>query len=346
MPSPIHGTGVKLVPQALRAFGFTNIINVPEQDVVSGDFPTVYSPNPEEPAALDMAIKRAIATDADLVMGTDPDSDRIGVAVKDDKNEWILLNGNQIAVIYIYYLIRRWKETGKIRGNEYIVKTIVTTEVIRDIALKNNIEYYDVYTGFKWIAKVMRENEDTKTYIGGGEESYGFLPETFVRDKDAVSSAALMAEVAAWAKNEGKSLYELLQDIYIEYGYGKEKGISIVRKGKSGAEEIQKIMSDFRSNPPKKIAGSKVKIVKDYQSLIQTNLLTGEKNPLDMPATSNVLQFFTEDGAKISIRPSGTEPKIKFYIEVRGNMNSRADYQQADQLAEAKVKAVMKSLGI
>lgn len=344
--TPIHGTGVKLVPQALRAFGFTNIINVPEQDVVSGDFPTVYSPNPEEPAALDMAIKRAIATDADLVTATDPDSDRIGVAVKNDKNEWILLNGNQIAIIFIYYLIRRWKETGKIRGNEYIVKTIVTTEVIRDIALKNNIEYYDVYTGFKWIAKVMRENEDTKTYIGGGEESYGFLPETFVRDKDAVSSVALIAEIAAWAKDEGKSLYELLQDIYIEYGYGKEKGISIVRKGKSGAEEIQQIMSDFRSNPPKEIAGSKVKIVKDYQSLVQTNLLTGEKNTLDMPATSNVLQFFTEDGAKISIRPSGTEPKIKFYIEVRGNMNSRADYKQADQLAEAKIKAVMKSLGI
>ncbi len=344
--TPIHGTGVKLVPQALRAFGFTNIINVPEQDVVSGDFPTVYSPNPEEPAALDMAIKRAIATDADLVTATDPDSDRIGVAVKNDKNEWILLNGNQIAIIFIYYLIRRWKETGKIRGNEYIVKTIVTTEVIRDIALKNNIEYYDVYTGFKWIAKVMRENEDTKTYIGGGEESYGFLPETFVRDKDAVSSVALIAEIAAWAKDEGKSLYELLQDIYIEYGYGKEKGISIVRKGKSGAEEIQQIMSDFRSNPPKEIAGSKVKIVKDYQSLVQTNLLTGEKNTLDMPATSNVLQFFTKDGAKISIRPSGTEPKIKFYIEVRGNMNSRADYQQADQLAEAKIKAVMKSLGI
>ena len=246
----------------------------------------------------------------------------------------------------MYYLIRRWKETGKIRGNEYIVKTIVTTEVIRDIALKNNIEYYDVYTGFKWIAKVMRENEDTKTYIAGGEESYGFLPEAFVRDKDAVSSAALMAEIAAWAKNEGKSLYELLQDIYIEYGYGKEKGISIVRKGKSGAEEIQKIMSDFRSNPPKEIAGSKVKVIKDYQSLVQTNLLTGKKTPLDMPATSNVLQFFTEDGAKISIRPSGTEPKIKFYIEVRGTMNSRADYRQADQLAEAKVKAVMKSLGI
>ena len=344
--TPIHGTGVKLVPQALRAFGFTNIINVPEQDVVSGDFPTVYSPNPEEPAALDMAIKRAIATNADLVTATDPDSDRIGVAVKDDKNEWILLNGNQIAIIFIYYLIRRWKETGKIQGNEYIVKTIVTTEVIRDIALKNNIEYYDVYTGFKWIAKVMRENEDTKTYIGGGEESYGFLPETFVRDKDAVSSVALIAEIAAWAKDEGKSLYELLQDIYIEYGYGKEKGISIVRKGKSGAEEIQQIMSDFRSNPPKEIAGSKVKIVKDYQSLVQTNLLTGEKNTLDMPATSNVLQFFTEDGAKISIRPSGTEPKIKFYIEVRGNMNSRADYKQADQLAEAKIKAVMKSLGI
>lgn len=344
--TPIHGTGVKLVPQALKAFGFTNIINVPEQDVVSGDFPTVYSPNPEEPAALDLAIKKAIATDADLVLGTDPDADRMGAAIKNDKGEWILLNGNQIAVIFIYYLIRRWKETGKIKGNEYIVKTIVTTEVIRDIALKNDIEYFDVYTGFKWIAKVMREYEATKTYIGGGEESYGFLPEAFVRDKDAVSSAALMAEVAAWAKDEAKSLYDLLKDIYIDYGYGKEKGISIVREGKSGAEEIQQIMHDFRFNPPKEIADSKVEILKDYDSLVQTNLLTGEKTTLDMPATSNVLQFFTEDGTKISIRPSGTEPKIKFYIEVRGSMQSRSDYQQADELAEAKIEAAMRSLGI
>ncbi len=344
--TPIHGTGVKLVPQALKAFGFTNIINVPEQDVVSGDFPTVYSPNPEEPAALDLAIKKAIATDADLVLGTDPDADRMGAAIKNDEGEWILLNGNQIAVIFIYYLIRRWKETGKIKGNEYIVKTIVTTEVIRDIALKNDIEYFDVYTGFKWIAKVMREYEATKTYIGGGEESYGFLPEAFVRDKDAVSSAALMAEVAAWAKDEAKSLYDLLKDIYIDYGYGKEKGISIVREGKSGAEEIQQIMHDFRFNPPKEIADSKVEILKDYDSLVQTNLLTGEKTTLDMPATSNVLQFFTEDGTKISIRPSGTEPKIKFYIEVRGSMQSRSDYQQADELAEAKIEAAMRSLGI
>ena len=344
--TPIHGTGVKLVPQALRAFGFSNIINVPEQDVVSGDFPTVYSPNPEEPAALDMAIKRAIATDADLVMATDPDSDRIGIAVKDDNNEWILMNGNQIALIFIYYLIRRWKETGKIQGKEYVVKTIVTTEVISDIARKNDIAYYDVYTGFKWIAKVMRENEGSKTYIGGGEESYGFLPETFVRDKDAVSSCALMVEIAAWAKDNGKTLYELLQDIYITYGYGKEKGISVVRKGKSGAEEIQQIMRDFRTNPPKELANSQVEIVKDYETLVQTNLLSGEKTPLDMPTTSNVLQYFTQDGTKISVRPSGTEPKIKFYIEVRGNMQSRSDYQQADELAEAKIEAAMRSLGI
>ncbi len=344
--TPIHGTAVKLVPRALKEYGFTNIIHVPEQDVVSGDFPTVYSPNPEEPAALDMAIKKAIETDAELVMATDPDSDRMGIAIKDDKNQWILVNGNQTALLFVYYLIRRWKELGKLKGKEYVVKTIVTTEIIKEIAEKNDVECFDCYTGFKWIAGVIRENEGIKEYIGGGEESYGFLPETFVRDKDAVSSCTLMAEIAAWAKDNGKTLYELLQDIYLEFGYGKEKGISVVRKGKSGAEEIQQIMSNFRSNPPKELAGSTIKVIKDYKTLKQTNVATGEIIDLDMPATSNVLQYFTEDGTKISVRPSGTEPKIKFYIEVRGEMNSRADYDAADAAANRKIEAARASLGV
>ncbi len=344
--TPIHGTGVALIPRALRAYGFTNVINVPEQDVVSGNFPTVISPNPEEPAALDMAIKKAIATDADIVMASDPDADRLGIAVKNNKGEWILVNGNQTALMFIYYLIRRWTELGKIKGNEYVVKTIVTTEIIKEIASKNNIECYDCFTGFKWIAAVMRENEGIKNYIGGGEESYGFLPETFVRDKDAVSSCTLMAEIAAWAKDNGKTMYELLQDIYIEYGYGKEKGISVVRKGKSGAEEIAQMMSDFRTNPPKEIAGSPVVIIKDYKTLKLKNVASGDESVLDMPTTSNVIQYFTADGTKISVRPSGTEPKIKFYIEVRGEMKSRADYDAADAAANAKVEAVRASLGV
>lgn len=344
--TPIHGTAVKMVPRALKAYGFTNIIHVPEQDVVSGDFPTVYSPNPEEPAALDMAIKRAIETDAELVMATDPDSDRMGIAIKDDKNQWILVNGNQTALLFVYYLILRWKELGKLKGKEYVVKTIVTTEIIKEVAERNAVECFDCYTGFKWIAGVIRENEATKDYIGGGEESYGFLPETFVRDKDGVSSCTLMAEIAAWAKDNGKTLYQLLQDIYLEYGYGKEKGISVVRKGKSGAEEIQQIMRDFRSNPPKELAGSKVKIIKDYKTLKQTNVATGAVIELEMPATSNVLQYFTEDGTKISVRPSGTEPKIKFYIEVRGDMKSRADYDAADKAANQKIEAARASLGV
>lgn len=344
--TPIHGTAVKMVPRALKAFGFENIIPVPEQNVVSGEFPTVYSPNPEEPAALDMAIKKAIETDADLVMATDPDSDRMGISVKNDKGEWILVNGNQTALLFVYYLIRRWKELGKVTGNEYVVKTIVTTEIIKEIAEKNGVECYDCYTGFKWIAGVIRELEGIKEYIGGGEESYGFLPETFVRDKDGVSSCALMAEIAAWAKDQGKTLYELLKDIYLEYGYGKEKGISVVRKGKSGAEEIAQIMTSFRNEPPKELAGSAIRIIKDYKTLKQTNVATGEVIDLDMPATSNVLQYFTEDGTKISVRPSGTEPKIKFYIEVRGEMNSRDDYDTADAAANAKVDAARASLGV
>lgn len=344
--TPIHGTGVVMIPRALRAYGFTNIIAVPEQNVVSGNFPTVISPNPEEPAALDMAVKRAIETDADIVMASDPDADRLGIAVKNDKGEWVLVNGNQTALLFVYYLIRRWKELGKIEGKEYIVKTIVTTEIIKEIADRNEVECYDCYTGFKWIAKVMRENEGIKTYIGGGEESYGFLPESFVRDKDAVSSCAMMAEITAWAKDNGKTLYELLQDIYLEYGYGKEKGISIVRKGKSGAEEIAQIMTNFRVNPPKEIAGSNVKIIKDYETLRMKNVISGEESDLDFPAKSNVLQYFTEDGTKISVRPSGTEPKIKFYIEVRGNMASRAEYDAADTKANAKIEAVRASLNV
>ena len=344
--TPIHGTGVKLIPRALKEYGFTNIINVPEQDVVSGNFPTVISPNPEEPAALDMAVKKAIATDADIVMASDPDADRLGIAIKNDKGEWILVNGNQTALLFVYYLITRWKELGRLKGKEYIVKTIVTTEIIKDIANKNGVEMFDCFTGFKWIAAVIRENEGKKTYIGGGEESYGFLPEDFCRDKDAVSSCTLMAEITAWAKDNGKTLFELLQDIYIEYGYGKEKGISVVRKGKSGAEEIAQMMSDFRNTPPKEIAGSKVVFIKDYKTLQMKNVITGEVSELTMPATSDVLQYFTEDGTKISVRPSGTEPKIKFYIEVRGEMKSRADYNAADAAANVKVEAVRASLGV
>jgi phosphoglucomutase len=344
--TPIHGTGVKLIPRALKEYGFTNVINVPEQDVTSGDFPTVVSPNPEEPAALDMAVKKAIATNADIVMASDPDADRLGIAVKNDKGEWILVNGNQTALIFIYYLIRRWKELGKVTGKEYIVKTIVTTEIIKQIAERNGVELFDCFTGFKWIAAVIRENEGKKQYIGGGEESYGFLPEDFARDKDAVSSCTLMAEVAAWAKDNGKTLFELLQDIYLEYGFGKEKGISVVRKGKSGAEEIAQMMKDFRNNPPVEIAGSKVSFIKDYETLKMTNVVTGEQSALDFPTTANVLQYFTADGTKISVRPSGTEPKIKFYVEVRGEMKSRADYNTADAAANKKVEAVRASLGV
>ena len=345
--TPIHGTGVRLVPASLKNFGFTNIIHVPEQDVVSGDFPTVVSPNPEEPAALDMAIKKAIETDAELVVASDPDADRIGIAVRNDKGEFILVNGNQIVMIFLNYLMTRNKELGLLKGNEYIVKTIVTTETIKTIAERNGFKMYDCYTGFKWIASVIRDNEGKARYIGGGEESYGFLPEDFVRDKDSVSSISLMAEIAAWAKDKGMTMYQMLQDIYIKYGYSKEKGISVVRKGKSGAEEIIAMMKNFRANPMKELGGSTVVLVKDYESLEAVNPLTGEKSKLDMPATSNVLQYFTADGSKVSIRPSGTEPKIKFYIEVRGiKMDSYADYDAANAAADAKIEVIKKDLGI
>ena len=345
--TPIHGTGVKLIPASLKNFGFTNIIHVPEQDVVSGDFPTVVSPNPEEPAALDMAIKKAIETDAELVMASDPDADRIGIAVRNDKGEFVLVNGNQIVMIFLNYLMTRNKELGLLKGNEYIVKTIVTTETIKTIAERNGFKMYDCYTGFKWIASVIRENEGKARYIGGGEESYGFLPEDFVRDKDSVSSISLMAEIAAWAKDKGMTMYQMLQDIYIKYGYSKEKGISVVRKGKSGAEEIVAMMKNFRENPMKELGGSPVILIKDYASLEATDVVNGTKSKLDMPVTSNVLQYFSADGSKVSIRPSGTEPKIKFYIEVRGiKMDNYADYDAANAAADAKIEAIKKELGI
>ncbi|MCK9156896.1 MAG: phospho-sugar mutase [Paludibacteraceae bacterium] len=343
--TPIHGTGVEIIPATLKAFGFKNIINVPEQDVVSGDFPTVVSPNPEEPAALDMAVKKAIATDAELVLASDPDADRVGAAVKNDKGEFILLNGNQTAMILTYYLVRRWKELGKINGKEFVVKTIVTTELIKEIAERNGVICFDVYTGFKWIAATMRENEGKLNYIGGGEESYGYLPENFVRDKDAVSTCTMLAEVAAWAKDNGMTMYDLLLQIYAEYGFSMNKGISVVKKGKSGADEIKRMMAEFRSNPPKEIAGSPVIMVKDFASL-EAKDQNGKVTKLVMPTTSDVIQIFTADSDKISIRPSGTEPKIKFYVEVRGVMKSVADYDNANQKALEKIEAAKKSLNL
>lgn len=344
--TPIHGTGVKLVPMALSKMGFTNVIHVPEQDVVDGNFPTVISPNPEEPAAMALALKKAAEVNADLMMATDPDADRLGVSVKNDKGEFILLNGNQTFLIFLYYIITRRKELGLLKGKEFVVKTIVTSELAATIAKKNSVEYYDCYTGFKFIAEIIRENEGVKEYIGGGEESFGFLPADFVRDKDAVSSCALMAEIAAWAKDNGKTLFELLQDIYMQYGFSKEKMKYIVRTGKSGAEEIEQMMINFRANPPLQLAGSKLIAIRDYETLKEKNLQTGEEKKINQKITSNVLQFFTEDGSKVSVRPSGTEPKIKFYIEVKAPLRSRDQYYQTDEKCEEKVELVMADLGL
>ena len=344
--TPIHGTGITVIPRALKMYGFENIIDVPEQNVISGDFPTVISPNPEEPAALQMAVDKAKEVGADIVMASDPDADRVGIAVKNDKGEWILVNGNQTAMMLVYYLVKRWSELGKITGKEYLVKTIVTTELIATMAKKFNVLYFDCYTGFKWIAAIIREQEGKMQYIGGGEESYGFLCQDFVRDKDAVSACTMIAEVAAWAKDNGKTVYELIQDIYLEFGFSKEKGISVVKKGKSGAEEIKQMMSGFRVAPPKELAGSQVVVIKDYSTLRMIDVLAGKTESLEMPESSNVLQYFTADGTKVSVRPSGTEPKIKFYIEVKLPIASRADYDAVNAAAEEKVLAVKASLGL
>ena len=343
--TPIHGTGMMLIPQSLKLWGFENVHCVAEQMVKSGDFPTVVSPNPENAEALTLAIKLAKEIDADIVMASDPDADRVGMACKDSKGEWVLVNGNQTCLIFLYYIIKNRIAMGKMKGNEFIVKTIVTTELIKKVADKNNIEMYDCYTGFKWIARQIRLNEGIKQYIGGGEESYGFLAEDFVRDKDAVSACSLLAEICAWAKDQGKTLYDILMEIYVEYGFSKELTVNVVKPGKSGADEIKAMMDNFRANPPKEIGGSAVSLTKDYKTLKATDA-KGNVTALDMPETSNVLQYFTEDGTKISVRPSGTEPKIKFYIEVKGEMGCPKCYASANAEAEKKVEAVRKSLGI
>ena len=343
--TPLHGAGRVLIPSSLKEWGFENVNCVPEQMVKDGNFPTVVSPNPENAEALSMAIALAKKIDADIVMASDPDADRVGMACKDDKGEWVLINGNQTCLIFLYYIIKNRIAMGKMQPNDFIVKTIVTTELIKAVADKNKIEMRDCYTGFKWIAREIRLSEGKQQYIGGGEESYGFLAEDFVRDKDAVSACSLLAEICAWAKDQGKTLYDVLMDIYVEYGFSKETTVNVVKPGKSGADEIKAMMDNFRANPPKEIGGSPVKLIKDYKTLKMIDA-QGNAVDLDMPETSNVLQYFTEDGTKISVRPSGTEPKIKFYIEVKGEMGCPKCYASADAEAEEKVVAVRKSLGI
>ena len=344
--TPIHGTGVKLIPESLKNYGFTNIIHVPEQDVPSGDFPTVVSPNPEVPSAMAMASAKAKETDADVIFASDPDADRIGCVARDTNGEYIMINGNQIVMILLNYLMVRNREMGRLTGNEYIVKTIVTTETIKAIAENQNIKMFDCYTGFKWIADVIRQHEETARYLGGGEESYGFIAETFARDKDSVSAISLMAEIAAWARDRGMTYMDMLKDIYIKNGYSLEEGISVVRPGKTGADEIRQMMINFRENPPKTIDGSEVVLIKDYADLNMTEVKTGKVVKMDFPATSNVLQYFAEDGTKVSVRPSGTEPKIKFYIEVKGKLEKPEDYDKVKAEAEAKIERVKKDFGI
>ena len=343
--TPIHGTGMMLIPRSLQLWGFENVNTVPEQMVKDGNFPTVVSPNPENAEALSMAIALAKKIDADIVMASDPDADRVGMACKDSNGEWVLVNGNQTCMIFLYYIIKNRIAMGKMKGNEFVVKTIVTTELIKAIADKNNVEMYDCYTGFKWIASVIRENEGKKQYIGGGEESYGFLAEDFVRDKDAVSACSLLAEICAWAKDQGKTLFDVLMDIYVEYGFSLNHTINVVKPGKTGADEIKQMMVNFRTNPPKELAGSEVVLTKDYQSLKATDN-KGNVTDIAQPATSNVLQWYTADGTKVSVRPSGTEPKIKFYIEVTGEMKCPKCYAEAEKKAMQTVEAVKVSLGL
>ncbi|WP_444325855.1 phospho-sugar mutase [Paraprevotella clara] len=343
--TPIHGTGMMLIPRSLQLWGFENVNTVPEQMVKDGNFPTVVSPNPENAEALSMAIALAKKIDADIVMASDPDADRVGMACKDSNGEWVLVNGNQTCMIFLYYIIKNRIAMGKMKGNEFVVKTIVTTELIKAIADKNNVEMYDCYTGFKWIASVIRENEGKKQYIGGGEESYGFLAEDFVRDKDAVSACSLLAEICAWAKDQGKTLFDVLMDIYVEYGFSLNHTVNVVKPGKTGADEIKQMMVNFRTNPPKELAGSEVVLTKDYQSLKATDN-KGNVTDIAQPVTSNVLQWYTADGTKVSVRPSGTEPKIKFYIEVTGEMKCPKCYAEAEKKAMQTVEAVKVSLGL
>lgn len=343
--TPLHGTGMTLIPRSLKLWGFENVHCVEEQMVKSGDFPTVVSPNPENGEVLTLALRDAKAIDADIVMASDPDADRVGMACKNDKGEWILINGNQTCLLFLYYIIRNRQAKGLMKPTDFIVKTIVTTEVIRKIADKQHIEMRDCYTGFKWIAREIALSEGKQQYIGGGEESYGFLAEDFVRDKDAVSACSLLAEICAWAKDQGKTLYDVVMDIYLEYGFSKEFTVNVVKPGKTGADEIKQMMTDFRNNPPQELGGSKVVLWKDYDSLEQRDA-AGNVTKIDMPTTSNVLQWFCDDETKISVRPSGTEPKIKFYIEVKDTMKCAGCYERCNDAAEAKIEAIKKSLNL
>lgn len=341
--TPIHGTGVKLVPMALKKVGFDTIYFIPEQDVADGNFPTVISPNPEEPAALKMALQKAGEVNADLVMGTDPDADRVAIAARDREDKISLLNGNQTAAILIHYLISAWSETGKLTGKEYICKTIVTTDLLNKIADSYDVKHFDVLTGFKYIADIIKRNEGKLKFIGGGEESFGYLAGEFVRDKDAVMSCALLAEVTAWAKDQGKSLFDLLIDIYLKYDFYLERLISVVKKGKEGEEEIRKMMEDFRLHPPAEINGSKVIRIHDYLESKTKDLENQKETKIDLPR-SNVLQFLLDDGTRISIRPSGTEPKIKFYFSVNEKLDQREDYEKVKAMLENRIISIQKEM--
>ena len=344
--SPMHGAGRVIIPMALRSWGFQNIHVVPEQMIIDGNFPTVVSPNPENAEAMTLGMKLGTKLNADLVIASDPDADRLAIVCRNGKGEWEILNGNQTCMMFSWYIIANKKKLGQLKGNEFLVKTIVTTEVIAEIAKKNQVEYKDCYTGFKWIANEIRVNEGKKKYIGGGEESFGFLPYDKVRDKDSPAAICLICEIAAWARDNGMTLYDLLMNIYKEYGFSREVTINVVRPGKSGADEIKQMMTDFRANPPKDLGGSKIVLQKDFQ-LLETKTADGTVKPLDMPAKSNVLQWFCEDGTKVSVRPSGTEPKIKFYTEVKDpSFKGAADYERCTKAAEQKIEAIKKSLNL
>ena len=343
--SPMHGTGRVIVPLCLRSWGFQNINVVPEQMVIDGNFPTVVSPNPENAEAMTLGMKLGTKLNADLVIASDPDADRLAIVCRDNKGEWIIINGNQTAMMLSYYIIENKKKLGKLNPSDFMVKTIVTTEVIAKIAKRNGVEIRDCYTGFKWIAREIAISEGKQKYIGGGEESFGYLPYDKVRDKDAPASICLICEIAAWAKDNGRTLYDLLMDIYVDYGFSREFTVNVTKPGKTGADEIKKMMADFRANPPQDLAGSPITVWKDFQTLEVTTAEGTQK--LDMPATSNVLQWFCADGTKISVRPSGTEPKIKFYIEVKDDsMKTAADYDRCLKAADERIEAIKKSLNL
>ena len=343
--TPLHGTGITLIPRMLEKLGFTNVNVVKEQATPDGNFPTTPSPNPEEKAAMKMAVDLAKEIDADIVFASDPDADRVGVAVKRPDGEWMLLNGNQTMSVLIYYLLKEWKETGRLTGKEFIVKTIVTSELPADIAKRVGVKVYDVLTGFKFIGDKIRELEGKEVFIGGGEESYGYMIGDFVRDKDAVAACSMIAEIAAWAAEQGKTFFDVLVDLYTEYGFYKEGLLSVVRKGKSGAEEIQQMMKDYRENPPKEIDGEKVVCIKDYKLHESTDTVTGKKETINLPA-SNVLQYFTEKGNKVTVRPSGTEPKIKFYFGVKGELPNKEGFDKTNAALDAKIEEIKKSMNL